>query len=290
MVNVGWWVTIGVPAGLAAAGLVLGAVAAARPYRPRVRPRPRPGGSPLDVVIPVGPHDADALPRLVACVRANVVGLGRVYVVSFDPALRVDGCTVIPEAAFPFSKADVVAHGPIPAARAGWYLQQLIKLHAGRAIPDLSPHYLVVDADTFFLKPTTFVEGGRGLFNTGTEYHPPYFAHMLRLHPDFRRVAPHSGVVHHMVFARDLLEAMMARVQDHHGGRPFWQVFLGVVDPAAAAHSGASEYELYYNYVRQFAPDRLRVRRLLWRNQSRWPSALDGCLFAYVSVHWYKRR
>ncbi len=38
--------------------------------------------------------------------------------------------------------------------RAGWYLQQLLKLYAHAVVPGLSEHYLVLNADVFLLCPT----------------------------------------------------------------------------------------------------------------------------------------
>ena len=66
-----------------------------------------------------------------------------------------------------------------------WYLQQLLKLYACNVIPDILDRYLVIDSDTFFLKPTTFIENDVCLYNYGSEYHKPYFKHMLLLHKDF---------------------------------------------------------------------------------------------------------
>jgi len=48
-------------------------------------------------------------------------------------------------------------------------------------ITQLLDKYLVIDADTFFLKPTKFIENGKCLYNYGTEYEMPYFIHMKKL-------------------------------------------------------------------------------------------------------------
>ena len=45
----------------------------------------------------------------------------------------------------------------VAKARAGWYLQQLLKLGAAQAIPHLSDHFLLWDLDMIPLRPMTFL-------------------------------------------------------------------------------------------------------------------------------------
>lgn len=61
-------------------------------------------------------------------------------------------------------------------------------------------------------------------------------------------------------------------VEDKHN-KPFWQVFILCViehlnHPIHAAESGASEYELYFNYMLKYHPDKIIVRSLSWKNIS----------------------
>ena len=68
----------------------------------------------------------------------------------------IDGCITIFEKIFPFS-LDTVAKIHGKRDRNGWYLQQLLKLYAGKIIPNILDKYLVIDSDTFFLKPTKII-------------------------------------------------------------------------------------------------------------------------------------
>lgn len=62
------------------------------------------------------------------------------------------------------------------------------------------------DSDTFFLKPTTFVENNKCLYNYGTEYHKPYFDHMEKLDKDLTKIdKSKSGICHHMIFDKKYL-------------------------------------------------------------------------------------
>jgi hypothetical protein len=174
-------------------------------------------------------------------------------------------------------------------SRNGWYLQQLLKLYAGFCIPGILTRYLVVDADTFFLRPTRFIENGLTLFNPATENHAPYFEHMYRLHPSLVRNHTISGISHHMLFTTEYVKELFNLVEVHHG-ESFWKVFLNQVDLGmrAGSYSGASEYELYFNFMNNVHPDAFQVRKLVWTNAGRLEH--DHLrIYDYVSVHWYAR-
>ena len=267
----------------------------------------------FDVVVPVGPNDVGRIHRQLAHLR-YAVGRRHTYVVTarvtqptdasnsdtVQPALpQFENCTTIDEADFPFGLADVAAaHGARP--RNGWYFQQLLKLYAGRVIPGILDRYLVVDADTFLQRPVEFVLGAaerllRPAYAFGYENHPPYFEHMARLHPMLRRVRPEwSGICHHMVFQRAHIDRLFEVVEGHHAAdgkkRPFWELFLALVDPAHFDGAGASEYEIYFNFLQLEFPQETIIRSLRWVNAG--AAALDAepailAAYDYVSCHYY---
>jgi len=103
----------------------------------------------FDIVIPVGPNDSNILKHQIEYTKKNIVGYRKIYIISYDKSINVDGCNIISEDIFPFSLKTVAQfHGK--TSRNGWYLQQLLKLYAGTIIPDILDKYLVIDADTFF--------------------------------------------------------------------------------------------------------------------------------------------
>ena len=108
----------------------------------------------------------------------------------------------------------------------GWYLQQLLKLYAQRIIPGLLDRVLVCDADTVFLRGVDmlarFHDGGGGgassrlvpLYTASAEHNRPFLEHMSRLLPSLPRVhGMVSGVSHHMILERDVVEALFAEVE-----------------------------------------------------------------------------
>lgn len=242
----------------------------------------------FDIVIPVGPNDVRNIAVQIECTQKNVVGYRNIYIVS-PVSVDISGCIYIPETVYPFSMSSVSEiHGK--NSRNGWYLQQLLKLYAGTSIPGILRHFLVIDADTYFLRPTYFfTEDGKPLYNMGSEHHIPYFQHMLRLLPGLTRCIPQwSGICHHMMFDNEILRELFEKVETHHLHRgPFWRIFLELVAPANILASGASEYEIYFNYLLHNHSAAIKIRQLQWRNVGVL-NLTDS--YDYVSWHWYMRQ
>lgn len=238
----------------------------------------------FDIVIPIGPSDSSVISAQLSFTKRNVLGYRNIYLVSHDKNLFIDGCITIDEGIFDMKRHIVDRLGE--TRRTGWYLQQLIKLYAGTIIPGILPRYLALDADTFFLKPTTFVDSHRCLYAFGDEHHLPYFSHMKRLYPSFeRQIANTSGICHHMMFETRFLVEMFQMVE-RHNSCPFYEAFIKHVEPEHSLGSGASEYETYFNYIVKYHRDEIVIRQLKWKNSSNIPQGSD---YDYVSVHWYLR-
>ena len=84
---------------------------------------------------------------------------------------------------------------------------------------DISDSVLLLDSDTIFINKTDFIAetggaGTIGFFNVGKEFYAPYFEHMERLIPGLtRQVHEYSGITHHMVFQRDIVEYLFDEVE-----------------------------------------------------------------------------
>jgi len=122
--------------------------------------------------------------------QKNIIGYRNIYLVCANPIINIEGTITIDEKIFPFNINDLIQkfgkHN-----RNGWYLQQLLKFYAGNVIPGILSNYLIVDSDTHFLKPTSFMDSdGKYIYTTGTEYHKPYFNHMNKLHPSLKKSTP----------------------------------------------------------------------------------------------------
>ena len=237
----------------------------------------------FDILIPVGPADISICRDQLEYTKKNIIGYRSIFLISVDPSLQIEGCTTIPEDIFPFTiKTIEEIHGK--NGRNGWYLQQLLKLYAGIVIPGILERYLVVDCDTFFLKPTTFIKEGLPQYNYSEEYYSSYFKHMKRLHPNLKRVNRNmSGVCHHMIFETAYIKELFQLVEN---GIPFYRLFLQNVTDIGG--SGASEYEIYFNYMLLHHPSKIHVRPLKWANVTNIAGNLDKN-YDYVSCHCYMR-
>jgi len=249
-----------------------------------------------DIVIVHGPNDDTVLPFCVKHLE-HVKYARKTFIISHNKNSDVfknevfANCVILDESIFPFNKKDVTQILQGVKNRAGWYLQQLLKLYASFVIEDLLDDYVVVDSDTIFLKSIMFKVGQKYIFNISLEYHEPYFRHMIKLHPTFRKLVRESGIAHHMIFNRQILNGLFEQVQTHHQ-TIFWKAFLQCVDPDHIPHSGASEYEMYFNYMLSSHQDKIYIRKLDFQNTGEEPlvaiqNAPQNC--GYISIHHWMR-
>jgi hypothetical protein len=239
----------------------------------------------FDIIIPVGPNDSNIIKQQIIYTKRNIIGYRNIYLVVSDSSVDIDGCIIIPETIFPFSiKTIETIHGK--SSRCGWYLQQLIKLYAGNIIPGILEKYLVIDSDTHFLKPTKFINIEKPLYAYGSEHHEPYFEHMKRIDPSFIKVdKERSGICHHMLFETIYINEIIQLVEERHNDT-FYNVFIKQLDATNFSNSGASEYELYYNYMLQYHHDKIKIRHLRWENLKQ---LSNSGINDYESIHWHSR-
>ena len=230
--------------------------------------------SPLDVVIPCHEKDTSTLNRSISGIKKYGKNIRNIIVVSSRKL--TNNAKYFPESNFPFTKQDLLNHIPhsrkkIVKNRIGWIYQQLIKLYAYSVIPGLSENILILDADTIFLNPVSFIdpETNAGLFNVGSEYHYPYFSHAKSLLPNFKKVYNnYSGICHHMVFQKPVLNHLFSLVVNTHH-KPLWKAFCEKIVPIIPHYipifSPCSEYEIYFNFAMQNS-NQFKIRKLRWDN------------------------
>jgi hypothetical protein len=277
-------------------------------FLPKPKPIPVPQDSKNDIVIPsidiviaVGPNDIDILEEQIKYTKKNVIGYRNIYLISYDPKITVDGCITIDEAIFPFSIQTVAEHLG-NNGRNGWYLQQLLKMYAGKVIPGLLERFVCIDADTFFVKPTEFInkETNLPLYCYSKENHQPYFNHMKKMHISFRKMDPaKSGICHHMVFEKTYLNDIIQFVEERHRSRPFYRLFLESIDLQQAPFSGTSEFEIYFNFMLQYHRDKIELRLLVWEDIINWVNIIDwdkikeaqpDLNYDFISYHHHQRK
>ncbi|HSX11849.1 MAG TPA: DUF6492 family protein [Chlamydiales bacterium] len=230
---------------------------------------------PIDVVIPCAPKDRRSLELCIKGIRENGKNLRRIIVVSKERL--TDSAEWFSEDAFPFTKEDLaleIFRGDGPAAsefihrpetRIGWIFQQFLKFYSPFVIPDISPNVLILDADVIFLNKVQFMtnEGNPCFAPSDEPMHAPYFSHAARLVKGLHRVHPrHSGIAHHMLFQKPLLEDLFALIAQEHGTEP-WRAICRATDLNDVGFGGFSEYEIYFNFA-LLRTDQANIRPLRW--------------------------
>ena len=251
----------------------------------------------IDVVIPACAKDAATLNSAINGIRKNGIGVRRIIVVS--DRKYTDQAEWFDEKKYPFTKSDikkllnkyVIKGKKYEQAPLGWLYQQLLKLYALYVIPDIADNVLVLDADTIFLNPVSFIdEEGYALYNVGIEFHPPYFTHAKKLilkNPIKKIFSHYSGICNHMLFQRKHMTSLFDEIQGSCGV-PLWQAMLLNIDPHDFK-SCMSEYEIYFNYIfgRHYPA---KIRLLSWDNlpySSQISAQSEKKGLDYISCHSY---
>jgi hypothetical protein len=240
-----------------------------------------------DIVICVGPNDYSIINETIIYTIKNIIGFRNIYIITPDPmSIKInDKCVnIINDNVFTFNIKEIA--NKIGYNRSGWYLQQLLKLYAGNTIDGILDNYLVIDSDTFFLKPIKFISDNKYILTLGYEYHKPYFEHMNKLHQELKKQCPYSGISHHFIFNKKIINEMFDFIEKNHNNEPFWKIFINAVNSNES--SGASEYELYFTYLLLNHRDKIILRKLTWDNINNL-SKIKNKDYDYVSIHWYNR-
>ncbi len=142
--------------------------------------------------------------------------------------------------------------------RAGWYLQQFLKLQFGHFAN--TPEYVIWDADTVLLRPLSLADDKNFVVNRSREYHQPYFETFQRL---FGYPAPLrcSVISQYMRVETGIITEMQAEIEKRHG-KHWVEAILSVL--AGKSESEFSEYETYANYLANRDPKKLVVGHSKW--------------------------
>ncbi|MEM1344430.1 MAG: DUF6492 family protein [Pseudomonadota bacterium] len=212
----------------------------------------------LTVLMPLAPKDAARAAVSVPAIRARLAHpVTRFLIVApEDAGLRALAHRL--DAEFLDECVPLRAHlGAASDHLDGWARQQFLKLLAPEiAAEDTAEDVLVIDADTYPLRPTRFLdESGRLILYRGDRTAIPYTATTQALigpapgrHLSF---IAHTALMraHHLKRLRQCIEARHAK--------PWTQAVLDV-----HAHHGValSEFDLYGHFLLREAPEAIRLR------------------------------
>ncbi len=251
----------------------------------------------IDVVIPAHEKDILTLDYVIAGIKRNAKNIRRIIVVSKEK--YTDKADWFDEELYPFSYKEI--SDILGGQRVGWHYQQLLKLYACLVIPDISENVLILDADTvFYRKVKFFSPEGSPLYNLSkdkdldqSEFQQTTFKHIIKILPEIERYFPHkflnvSGVCHHMLFQRHIIEDLMKKVEntDFSGGK-FYEIFLKNREGTC----GVAEYNLYFYFLISCHPKNYQIRILKYKNTAKFNPWIERLRrkYHYCSYHSYMR-
>jgi hypothetical protein len=164
----------------------------------------------------------------------------------FKAALPGEVHTIAEEAVLDWSIERIAqALPPAVAGRAGWYLQQFLKIEVIRQFAGAA-EALIWDGDTIPLRPMNFKDSdGRIGFYVGRERHEPYFE-TLRWLLGLGRVIPKSFIAQCMYVRVGWVHALLAKIEERTG-KAWIEAVLTCVQGKDS--SEFSEYETLGTYA-----------------------------------------
>lgn len=165
--------------------------------------------------------------------------------------------------------------------RAGWYLQQFIKMKYAEICED--SYYIVWDADTIPLQEIKMFNGERPIFDMKDEYNKPYFDTMSKLIPDLKKLEMRSFISEHMLIHTESMKELIAEIEKNQAddtNKPFWYIVLSAIERGTLQYSGFSEFETYGNYC--------QLRKRGFYELSEYKSLREGN--AYFGIHKFSER
>ncbi len=147
---------------------------------------------------------------------------------------------------------------PQQPGRAGWYLQQFLKLNFG--FYARVPRYVIWDADTVMLSRINFTENGLTVMNSAREYHQQYFETFRKL---FGRDAPlrRSVISQYMLIETQIVQEMRSTIESRFG-KDWIEAILSALPGDTLCEF--SEYETYGNFLADRYHDRMKLDRIKW--------------------------
>jgi hypothetical protein len=216
------------------------------------------GKAAIDIVIPVSIKDVEWLETVIKNIKINVAHpINKIYVIAEKLNAVIDICNK--SGAIFVNEDKVLAYGKNSlnyivnnVDRSGWLLQQLLKLNADTIVE--TENFLVLDADTIFIKPKIFLYRGKYILDLSQERHEPYHRVYEKIFKT-KIKSELSFITHYMLFNKSVLKRLKHKIEEIHNKK--WDgVILENVDYNDT--SGFSEYELYGNFLLEFSPELIK--------------------------------
>ncbi|NET72777.1 MAG: hypothetical protein F6K62_18155 [Sphaerospermopsis sp. SIO1G2] len=236
----------------------------------------------IDVVIPLAYKDIPKLSICIASITANsLTPIKNIYILANQDIIKKnlylnERVIWIDESEYPFTLKDIemILHERNTLYQnSSWYYQQLLKFYIFQAIPNLLSNTLILDVDFFICQNIKFLtDDGKAILAYGypfkwllnTRQYPSQNQHShiefaQRLIPNWQPINSFSGMHHHMLFQKEIIENIFSVVEENHH-QQFWRAFIDNIE--FKKWNAASEYVIYYHFAMKFYPDSVISRHL----------------------------
>lgn len=217
----------------------------------------------IDILIPAIEKDLGTLPMVIDGLRKYVKHpIGNLYIVSpksnkMIALCRRKGCKFVDEnTVLPITKKQIHYRSQ-RWDRSGWLFQQLLKL-SGDAICEQNL-FLVVDADTVFIRPHIFRIGQKTICYRRNWSQPEYFRAYSKLFGK-KAQSPSSFVAHYMLLEKSKLQQLKRTLEARHH-KSWYSAIIQCTDKTK--QFGFSEFETYGNFVYANYPNQLIMKPCL---------------------------
>lgn len=209
----------------------------------------------IDILIPAIEKDLATLPHVIDALRKQVKHpIGQILIVAprrkrIMELCRAKGCRFVDEdTVLPITKKDI-HYSSSRWERSGWLYQQLLKLGGAKLCS--ADYYLVVDADTVFIRPHRFLtEDGRTIFYCRNWSQSEYFVTYRKLMGQ-KAASPRSFVTHYMLFDKARVARLKQTIEARHGINWYKAIIRSMNRSKQFAFS---EFETYGNFLYSHSP------------------------------------
>ncbi|OCT14359.1 hypothetical protein A8709_26435 [Paenibacillus pectinilyticus] len=250
---------------------------------------------PIDVLIPAIDKDLGTLPHVIDAVRKFVKHPIREIIIVAPRTQRMlnlcsqKGCRFVHEdTVLPITKRDIHYQGKT-WNRSGWLYQQLLKMNGDTICT--SKYYLVIDADTMFIRPHVFKIGNKTVYYCRNWSQGEYFNTYKKLMGKSRS-ARLSFVTHYMLFEKSKIKQLKQVIESKH--KKSW--YSAIMKSMNTSKQFAfSEFETYGNFLYSIKPDKMILKpamnkSLNMRGPHMSPSKISSLSKLYRSISFHKRK
>ena len=249
----------------------------------------------IDVLIPAIEKDLGTLPYVIDAIRSKVKHpIGEILIVAPKRKKMLEfcsrkGCKFIDEdTVLPLTKKKIHYRSKT-WDRSGWLFQQFLKLSGDTLCT--SDYYLVIDADTVFIRPHRFTSGEKTVFYCRNWSQNEYFKTYKKLMGS-KPSSSSSFVTHYMLFEKAKVAQLKRAIESKHHTNWYSAILRSMNKSKQFAFS---EFETYGNFLHSTNPHQLVLKPALNKSLNMSVTQISKSQIAhlakrYRSISFHKRK